>query len=110
MLDVALPILLAIDWVLKISTAQRGNGIQWTPWTQVDDLDFADDLALLSHTQRQMQKTSKDADSSVRLGLKVDRGKSKVLKINAAVSTTPPPPPPPGGRWIRRGDQVHLPT
>ena len=43
--------LLAIEWVLKTSTAQRGNGIQWTPWTQLDDLDIADDLALLSHTQ-----------------------------------------------------------
>ncbi|KAJ8340518.1 hypothetical protein SKAU_G00351510 [Synaphobranchus kaupii] len=37
-----------IDWVMKTSTAQKRNGIQWT---QLDDLDIADDLALLSHTQ-----------------------------------------------------------
>nr|KAG5705129.1 hypothetical protein BaRGS_030846 [Batillaria attramentaria] len=43
---------LAIDWIMKTSTAQRRNGIQWTLWTQLEDLDFADDLALLSQGQR----------------------------------------------------------
>ena len=82
--------LLAIDWALKTSTAQRGNGILWTPWTQFDDLDFADDLALLSHTQRQMQEmTSTVAERSACLGLQIHRGKSKILKNNAGVSTTP---------------------
>jgi glycosyltransferase A (GT-A) superfamily protein (DUF2064 family) len=38
--------LLAIDWVIKTYTAQKQNGIQWTLWTQLDDLDFADDLDL----------------------------------------------------------------
>ena len=58
--------------------------------TQPDDLDFADDLALLSHTQRPMQeKTSTVANDSGRLGLKVHRFKSKVLKNKTAVNTTP---------------------
>lgn len=30
---------------------RQENGLQWTMWTQIDDLDFADDLAPLSHTQ-----------------------------------------------------------
>ena len=75
--------------VLKTSTTQRGNGIQWTPWAHLDDLDFANDLASLSHAQWQMQeKTGTVADNSARLGLKVHRGKTKVLENNAAVSTT----------------------
>lgn len=41
--------LLAIDWIMKTATDNRRNGIQWTPWAQLDDLDSADDLALLSH-------------------------------------------------------------
>ncbi len=41
--------LLAIDWMMKTSIAQSRHGIQWTPWTQLTDLEFADDLALLSH-------------------------------------------------------------
>ena len=35
-----------------------------------------------------MHKTCTVADSSARLGLKVHRGKSKVLENNAAVNTT----------------------
>ena len=35
-----------IDWIMKTITTGRNNGIQWTPWTQLDDLDFADDPAL----------------------------------------------------------------
>ena len=34
------------------------NGIQWTPWTQLEDLDFADDITLLSDTHKQMQERS----------------------------------------------------
>lgn len=82
--------LLAVDWIMKVSTAQSRNGLQWTtPWTQLEDLDFADDLALLSHTQKQMQeKTNSVAANSTRLGLNINREKSKILKIN---STNPEP-------------------
>ena len=48
--------LLAIDWIMKMSTEQKRNDIQWAIWKQLDDLDFADDLALISHTQQQMQE------------------------------------------------------
>ena len=47
--------LLVIDWIMKTTTKGRNNGIQWSLWSQLDDLDFADDLALLSHNQKQMQ-------------------------------------------------------
>ncbi|KAK7095834.1 hypothetical protein V1264_005198 [Littorina saxatilis] len=82
--------LLVIDWVMKASTAQKRNGIQWTLWTQLDDLDFADDVALLSHTQQQMQeKTRTAANNSARFGLNIHKGKSKVLRTNATANTTP---------------------
>ena len=41
--------LLVIDWIMKTTTTSRNNRIQLTLWTELDDLDFADDLALLSH-------------------------------------------------------------
>ena len=51
--------LLTMDWVMKTSKAQGQNSIQWTLWKQFDDVDYADDLALLSHMRHQMQeKTS----------------------------------------------------
>ena len=63
------PFLLKTDGFTTTSTAQRRNGIQWTLWTRLNDLDFADDLALLSHSQQQMlEKTSTVADTSAHLG------------------------------------------
>ncbi len=80
--------LLVIDWVMKTSTAQKQNGIQWMLWTHLDCFDFANNLALLSHTQQQMQeKTNTVAETSASLGLNINREKSKVLKINTASKT-----------------------
>ena len=39
--------LLAIYWIMETITRGKRNGIRWTLWNQLDDLDFADDLALL---------------------------------------------------------------
>ena len=53
------------------------------PWTQLEDLDYADDLALFSHNHDQMQgKTTRLAVTSEKTGLKLNRGKSKVTRIN----------------------------
>jgi hypothetical protein len=76
--------LLAIDWIMKSTTEGRRNGIQWSLMDQLDDLDFADDLALLSHTQAQMQdKTSHLETTSAQVGLKVNKRKTELMKINA---------------------------
>ena len=48
-------LLLLIYWIMKTTTTGRNNGIHWTLRTQLDDLDFADDLAFLSHNHSQMQ-------------------------------------------------------
>ena len=80
--------LLKMDWEMMTSTAQGRNGIQWTAWKQLDDLDYADDLALLSHTRHRMQeKTSAVVDASARLGLKIHKGNNKVLKVNTVTDT-----------------------
>ena len=76
--------ILAIDWVMKTATKEKRNGIQWTMLTQLEDLDFADDLALLSHSLRQMQdKTTELAVISKRVGLKINKRKTKILRTNA---------------------------
>ncbi|VDP37395.1 unnamed protein product [Schistosoma curassoni] len=41
---------------MKTSTSEGKHGIQWTSRMQLDDLDFADDLALLSQSQQQIQE------------------------------------------------------
>ena len=77
--------LLAVDWVVRQTTSGRRNGIQWTLFRQLEDLDFADDLALLSHSQNQMQqKTELLSSFSGGIGLRIHSGKTKVLRVNAA--------------------------
>ncbi|VDP43119.1 unnamed protein product [Schistosoma margrebowiei] len=54
---------------------------------QLDDLDFADDLALLSQMQQQMQeKTNSVAPASAAVGLNIHKGKSKILRYSTACS------------------------
>ena len=80
--------LLVIDWIMKTTTTGRNNGIQWTLWTQLDDLDFADDLALLSHNHNQMQdKTTRLETTSARTGLKINTKKTELMKINTTANT-----------------------
>ncbi|VDP16562.1 unnamed protein product [Schistosoma margrebowiei] len=70
---------------MKTSTSEGKRGIQWTSRMRLDDLDFADDLALLSRTQQQIQKkmTSVSATSAA-VGLNIHKGKSKILRYNTA--------------------------
>ena len=50
---------------------------------QLDDLDFTDDLALLSHSQAQMQKkTSALEEAAATLGMKINRDKTKMMRMN----------------------------
>ncbi|VDP83735.1 unnamed protein product, partial [Schistosoma mattheei] len=76
--------LLVIDWIMKTSTSEGKRGIQWTARMQLNDLDFADDLALLSHTQQQTQKTTSVAAASAAVGLSIHKGKSRILRYNRA--------------------------
>ncbi|VDP42148.1 unnamed protein product [Schistosoma curassoni] len=73
--------LLVIDWIMKRSTSEGKHGIQWTSRMQLDDLDFADDLALLSQTQQQMQEKTTNVAA---VGLNIHKGKSRILRYNTA--------------------------
>ncbi|VDO67030.1 unnamed protein product [Schistosoma curassoni] len=69
---------------MKTSISEGGHGIQWTARNQLDNLDFTDDLALLSHTHEHMQvKTASVAAVSSLVGLSIHKGKTKVLKSEA---------------------------
>ena len=72
--------ILAIDWIMKTETKGKRNGIQLKILTQFDDLDFPDDLALMSHSHRQMQdKTTDLARISAQVGLTINKKKTKIL-------------------------------
>ncbi|VDP67795.1 unnamed protein product [Schistosoma mattheei] len=72
-----------IDWIMKTSTSEWKQGIQQKSRMQLDDLDFADDLALLPQPQQQMQeKTTNVAAASAAIGLNIHKGKSKIIRYN----------------------------
>ena len=82
-----LPLLstLVVYWIMRTSTEGRKNGIQWTLWSQLDDLDFADDLAFLSHSNAQMQNKTTCLDStSARISLHINNGKTKIIRMQQA--------------------------
>ena len=62
---------------------------EWTLWKQLDDLDFADDIALLAHTYQQMQeKTTQLEKLAAKLGHFASNPKTKSMRMNAT-NTTP---------------------
>ena len=72
---------------MKRSTEYRRTGIQWNLFSRLEDLDFADDLTLLSETHKHMQqKTERLQEKSSQLGHKIYVGKTKVMKVNSRSS------------------------
>ncbi|VDP09756.1 unnamed protein product, partial [Schistosoma margrebowiei] len=69
--------------IMKTSLSEGKHGIQCTSMMQLDDLDFADDLTLLSQTQQQMQeKTTSVAATLAAVGHNIHKRKSKILRYN----------------------------
>lgn len=76
--------LVAIDWVMRESTSDKKNGIRWRMENKLDDLDYADDLCLISSTYQHIQeKTTKLHETSRSLGLNINLKKTKIMRINA---------------------------
>ena len=48
--------LLALDWTTREATAEKRRGIRWNFNTVLEDLDFADDIALLSSEVSELQE------------------------------------------------------
>jgi len=67
--------ILVIDLIMKTCTKQKRNGIRWALKTQLEDLDFIDDLAMLFHNHQHMQeKTSELSAISPKVGLNIHKG------------------------------------
>ena len=75
--------LLVIDWIMRRATADNNTGIPRKFSSKLEDLDFADDIALIS-SSRQHIKTKTDSvnETAIRTGLKINSGKTQVMRIN----------------------------
>ena len=75
---------LCIDWVMKKTTENSKRGLLWTFDKSLEDLDFADDIALLAHRFKDMQDKTDDLVAyGSRIGLHVNAKKTKVMKLNS---------------------------
>ena len=60
------------------------NGVRWRFTSKLDDLDFANGVALIYSTKQQIQdKTTKLEEEARRVELKVSTERTKVMRINA---------------------------
>ena len=74
---------IAIDWVMRKTTEDSPRGIRWNLFSTLDDLDFADDLALLSHTHQHIQeKTTRLQTYGQQVGLKISTKKTETMTLN----------------------------
>ena len=74
---------------MRSTISDRPSGIQWTLSTQLEDLDFADDLAVLSSRNTQLQeKPDRQASFSRRTRLNINTTKTKVMNINTTPSVS----------------------
>ena len=74
---------IVIDWVMPRTTENQPRGIRWTLLSTLEDLDFADDLALVSHTHQHMQeKTSRLSTFAQQVSLKISQRKTDVMTLN----------------------------
>nr|KAG5701747.1 hypothetical protein BaRGS_004349 [Batillaria attramentaria] len=75
--------LVVIDWIMRGTTEGSTTGIQWTFTKQLEDLDFADDISLLSHKQQHAQsKLTRLAEEAGKRGLKINTSKTEVMRLN----------------------------
>ena len=74
---------LTVDLTVRRTTERHRNGIRWNFTSMLEDLDFADDIVLVSSKYEHIQnKTNRLLDNAGRLGLKLNAQKCKLMRMN----------------------------
>jgi len=74
--------LVAVDWVILKTIENKRRGISWTLTSLLEDLDFANDVALLSSVRDQLQRIRLDLLPAVKqLDLNISRKKNKTMQL-----------------------------
>ncbi|KAI8518909.1 hypothetical protein Bbelb_021660 [Branchiostoma belcheri] len=74
--------LIRIDFVLRKITGDGKEGIRWREESRLADLDFADDIVLLSENNQGLQHLTKKLEtSSEKVGLRVSSEKTKAMEV-----------------------------
>ena len=76
----ALFLYMTIDWVMRQTTSDQPRGIRWTLFSTLEDLDFADEVAMVLRTRQHMQeKTTRLNTLAQQVGLKISMEKKEVM-------------------------------
>ena len=85
-----------VDWILSYTIEDKKRGHRWKLSTTLEDLNYAGDLAFVSHSHRDMQeKTNCLKLFASQTGLRVNSTKPEVVALNV---NNPTP--------IKLGDEV----
>jgi hypothetical protein len=80
---------MVIDWVSK-TAYKEPKDIQWTLRTRLEDLDFADDICMLSHRYQDMQHQATSLEETAKQkGLLINPQKTKMMRINTTQTDKP---------------------
>ena len=78
--------LLVTDWIMRKTLDHHRTGLRWDFTTVLEDLDFADDIALLASKHEHIQiKTNRLVEEARRTGLKLNAEKCKTMRANARI-------------------------
>ena len=76
--------ILVIDWILRNTTANHRRGLRWKFNTFLEDLDFADDIVLLSSRYSDLENKSNLFNTYANsVGLNINKKKTQTMRINA---------------------------
>ena len=80
--------LIVLDGIMRKLDTTSPNGIQWGLTGRLNDLDYADDICLLSHKHSDMQqKVQQLSDLANEVGLKINIRKTKIMRFNTNITT-----------------------
>ena len=77
--------LLVIDWIMRATVEGSNTAIRWKMCSKLDDLDVADDIALISSTREQIQQKVRSLSTNSKgIELKINAEKTKLLRLNTS--------------------------
>ena len=74
---------LVVNWIMQRTTEDQFRSIRWTALSYMEDLDHADDLALLSYTHLHIKGKTQRLNTFVkRVGLNISSKRTEIMALN----------------------------